>query len=249
VGRLIAFPRESPHGAVLVATPGDGGAPLGGVCCLRFGATGWIGALGVDHAARRGGVGTALTAAAIARLQDGGAQTVLLFATEMGRPLYERMGFKPEGAITAWSGTAGRVRTPRELVVRSLHEADRGALQALDRDATGEARDPVLGALTPLRGLAAHRRDSAVGWALASPWGAGVTACASDPDAGVALMAAAAAGPRAATFVVPDANTAAADALRRWGFARVAAGVRMRLGPPVAWHPECQFGLFNLFWG
>lgn len=25
--------------------------------------------------------------------------------------------------------------------------------------------------------------------------------------------------------------------------------LRMRLGPAVAWAPEGQFGLFNLFWG
>ena len=48
---------------------------------------------------------------------------------------------------------------------------------------------------------------------------------------------------------MPDANPGAAAALRRWGFPRSNAGDRMRLGPPVAWRPERQFGLFNLFWG
>ena len=53
----------------------------------------------------------------------------------------------------------------------------------------------------------------------------------------------------AATLVIPDANAAAMANLRRWGFRAANAGERMRLGPPVAWRPECQFGLFNLFWG
>ena len=44
-------------------------------------------------------------------------------------------------------------------------------------------------------------------------------------------------------------HSVAAGALSRWGFAPTAAGARMRLGPPVAWRPEMQFGLFNLFWG
>jgi hypothetical protein len=30
---------------------------------------------------------------------------------------------------------------------------------------------------------------------------------------------------------------------------RLNDALRMRLGPPVAWHPDRQFGLFNLFWG
>ena len=72
---------------------------------------------------------------------------------------------------------------------------------------------------------------------------------AGDDEAGVALMAAAANGPAPATLVIPDANATAMANLRRWGFRAANAGERMRLGPPVAWRPERQFGLFNLFWG
>jgi ribosomal protein S18 acetylase RimI-like enzyme len=74
VSRLVAFPRTSPHGDVLVADNGDGGAS-GAVCCVSFGATGWIGALGVAPEARRHGLGRALTEAAIARLHARGAST------------------------------------------------------------------------------------------------------------------------------------------------------------------------------
>src|SRR4051812_50103745 len=55
VAGLISFPRESPHGDVLVAER-DGRA-VGGVCCASFGPTGWIGALGVLPEARRRGAG------------------------------------------------------------------------------------------------------------------------------------------------------------------------------------------------
>src|SRR4051794_40394866 len=110
VSRLVAFPRTSPHGDVLVAENGDGAA-VGAVCCVSFGATGWIGALGVAPEARRHGLGRALTEAAIERLRERGASTVLLFATDMGRPLYERLGFVIEGAATAWRGTAGALPT------------------------------------------------------------------------------------------------------------------------------------------
>src|ERR671923_60218 len=54
VSRLVAFPRTSPHGDVLVAENGDGG-PAGAVCCVSFGPTGWIGALGVAPESRRHG--------------------------------------------------------------------------------------------------------------------------------------------------------------------------------------------------
>jgi predicted N-acetyltransferase YhbS len=245
VGGLITFPRTSPHGDVLVAE--RDGRTVGGVCCVSFGATGWIGALGVLPEARRRGVGEALAEAACERLRARGTRTVLLFATDMGRPLYLRMGFEPEGGATAWRGTAGAMRTDVEL--RTVREDDRGTLRTVDALATGEDRTPVLDALAPLSGLVAERAGRPAGWAVTSPWGAGVAICATDPAAGVALLASAAGGPGSSTIVVPSGNAAAADALGRWGFSPTSAGGRMRLGPPVAWRPEMQFGLFNLFWG
>jgi hypothetical protein len=242
---LISFPSASPHGDVLVAT--RDGREVGAVCCAAFGASGWVGALGVLPEARRAGVGRALAEAACARLADRGVHTVLLFATDMGRPLYERMGFEPEGAATAWRGNAGTARTAVDL--RAVRESDRPALRAIDRRATGERREAVLDALALPTGLLAERAGEPAGWAMGSPWGSGVAICADDPEAGVALLAAAAAGPGSATVVVPAANEAAAAVLHRWAFQAAAAGERMRLGPPVAWRPERQFGLFNLFWG
>ncbi|MGZ6641213.1 MAG: GNAT family N-acetyltransferase [Solirubrobacteraceae bacterium] len=245
VSRLVAFPRASPAGDVLVVE--HRGEPVGAVCALSFGATGWIGALGVAPEARRRGVGRALTEHAIARLHDRGAATVLLFATDLGRPLYEHLGFASDGTATAWRGVAG-VPYPG-MTVRRLREDDRSAVERLDRAATGELRTVVLDTLRPLSGLAAERDGALAGWAARAPYGAGIAICADSDRAGVALQAAAAGGTEAATLVVPDANAAATAALRRWGFRASNAGERMRLGPPVAWRPERQFGLFNLFWG
>jgi ribosomal protein S18 acetylase RimI-like enzyme len=247
VSRLVAFPRASPHGDVLVAENGADGGPAGAVCCVSFGPTGWIGALGVAPESRRHGLGRALTEAAVARLRERGASTVLLFATDMGRPLYERLGFVAEGAATAWRGTAGA--TAGSVTVRRLREDDRAAVAALDRIATGEDRSNLLDALHPLSGVAVDRAGALAGWAAKAPYGAGIAICAADEEAGATLMAAAAGGAAPATLVVPDANAAANANLRRWGFRAANAGERMRLGPPVAWRPERQFGLFNLFWG
>jgi GNAT superfamily N-acetyltransferase len=245
VGRLIVLPRASPHGDILVA---DGGrAPVGAVCTLSFGATGWIGALGVEPRRRGHGIGTALTEAAVAQLRERGARTVLLFATDLGRPVYERLGFVAEGAVMAWRGRAGVA--PAALEVRRLCEDDRPAVAALDAEATGEERARFLDHLRPLHGLGAERAGALCGWSAGSPYGAGAAVCAADAEAGVALLAAVAGGPQPSTVVVPAANAAAARALADWGFNPANAGERMRLGPAVAWRPERQFALFNLFWG
>ena len=246
VGALIAFPRESPAGDVLVAE--RGGRAVGGVCCVAFGPTGWIGALGVVPDARRRGVGETLAHAACARLRERGARTVLLFATDMGRPLYDRLGFRSEGGATAWRGRSGAARSA-DVLLRGARDADRAAMLAIDRRVTGEDRSPVIEALVPLTGVVAERDGEPAGWAVQSPWGAGVAIAALDEAAGVVLTAAATAGPGTSTIVVPDGNPAASDALDAWGFSPSPAGERMRLGPAVGWRPELQYGLFNLFWG
>jgi GNAT superfamily N-acetyltransferase len=255
VGRLLEYPRHSPHGVILVAGDGSGGCgELRAVaCCAAFGSTGWIGALGVVPEARRHGLGAALTEAAVAWLRERGAQTVLLYATEAGRPVYERLGFVGELRATAWRGVAGATgwAGAGSLELRRLAERDREGLCALDRAVTGEDRRAVLDGIRPLAGVGlAGAADGVLdGWAVTSPWGAGAAVLARTPAVGIALMAAATSGPGAGTLIVPDANVAATEALRTWRFVELNDALRMRLGPPTGWAPEQQFGLFNLFWG
>jgi GNAT superfamily N-acetyltransferase len=246
VARLLEYPRRSPHGAILVAE-GEGGGVSGVACVAAFASTGWIGALGVAPEARRRGLGAALTEAAVRWLRARGSQTVLLYATEAGRPVYERLGFVAEERAVAWRGVSGAA-PPTDLL--RLTESDRVGMGALDRLVTGERRDAVLDTIVPLSGVAVDGgADGLLGWAIASPWGAGTAIAAARPEVGVALMAAATAGPAAGTLIVPDGNGAAIDALHAWRFVRLNDALRMRLGPAVAWRPEMQFGLFNLFWG
>lgn len=246
VARLLEYPRRSPNGAVLVAE-GPGGAVVGVACCAAFATSGWIGALGVAPEARRRGLGTALTEAAVRWLRARGASTVLLYATEAGRPVYERLGFVAEERAVAWRGVAGAA-PPVDL--QRLADADRPRLRTLDHAVTGERRDAVLDAIHPLAGVAAPGGPNGIaGWAIASPWGAGTAIAAITPEIGVALMAAATSGPAAGTLIVPDGNRPAVDALHAWRFVRLNDALRMRLGNAVGWRPEQQFGLFNLFWG
>ena len=246
VARLLEYPRRSPHGAILVAE-GEGGGVSGVACVAAFATTGWIGALGVAPEARRRGLGGALTEAAVRWLRGRGAQTVLLYATEAGRPVYERLGFVTEQRAVAWRGVSGAA-PPAELL--RLTESDRERMGALDRLVTGERRDAVLDTILPLAGVAvAGGEQGLLGWAIASPWGAVTAIASARPEIGVALMAAATAGPAAGTLIVPDGNGAATDALHAWRFVRLNDALRMRLGPAVPWRPDMQFGLFNLFWG
>ena len=244
VARLLGYPRDSPHGEVLVAATGR--KLVGGACCASFGRTGWIGALGVLPRARRQGIGEQLTRACISWLEERGAETVLLYATDMGRPVYDRVGFEAEAPARAWRGVPPG---PPPQAARRLRPSDRDALLELDRRATGEERRPVFDMLTALLGYGIERDGRLAGYALQTPWGAGPAVVADDREVGIALLRALIVEPQPLTITVPDDNPAAPQTLARWGFQPVNTALRMRFGPAVEHDPTRMFGLFNLFWG
>ncbi|HEX2084572.1 MAG TPA: GNAT family N-acetyltransferase [Solirubrobacteraceae bacterium] len=246
VARLLGYPRDSPHGEILVAAT-NRGRLVGGACMASFGATGWIGALGVLPRVRRRGIGELLTRTAIEWLEERGARTSLLYATEMGRRVYERVGFVAEAPARAWRGTPPG---PVPSRVRRLRPGDREAILALDRAATAEDRSPVLDRLPALLGLGLERDDGTLAaYALNTPWGAGPAVVADDEESGLTMLRALVLEPQPVTVTVPADNPGVGSVLARWGFQPVNTALRMRYGPPVGHDPTRMFGLFNLFFG
>src|SRR4029453_7413990 len=88
---VVGFAKARLDGEGVVAEAGGGlaGVAAGGV----FGATGWIGGVAVVPTHRRAGLGGALTGAIVEFLEASGVATVLLHATALGRPVYERLRF------------------------------------------------------------------------------------------------------------------------------------------------------------
>jgi predicted N-acetyltransferase YhbS len=72
---------------------------------IGFGPTAWIGAIAVRPEARGQRLGQRMTEAVIEAL--GERETLLLLASASGRPIYERMGFEPEGAYRVFYGPDG----------------------------------------------------------------------------------------------------------------------------------------------
>jgi acetyltransferase (GNAT) family protein/GNAT acetyltransferase-like protein len=256
---VVGFARARLDGEVVVAeVDGD----LAGVAAgAAFVATGWVGGVAVAPERRRAGLGAALTEAVIAYLRARGAATVLLHATDLGRPVYERLGFRaeaeyptltgpalpPAGRPALGQGPGGPGVVPR---VRPGRAGDLEAVLALDRAATGEDRRRLLAALWPAGGLVAGDGGSTPGFHLASPWRSGGATVAADPQVGLALLdAARRMGGTEVALSLPAGNTAAVQALTAAGFREHSRTVRMHLGPPVSWRPTTLFSAHNLFWG
>jgi predicted N-acetyltransferase YhbS len=243
---VVGFARARLGGEVFVA---DLDGELVGVAAgAHFGASGWVGGVAVAPERRRAGLGGALTEAVVAQLRERQAGTVQLLATELGRPVYERLGFVAEAEYLTLAGPPAAGGGPA-AGVRAGRPGDRAAVLALDRLATGEDRSRLLDALWPAGGLVAG--DGALrGFHLASPWRSGGATVAADPEAGLALLEAVRRGDGGEISVsLPAGNRAGLLALAAAGFRERSGTTRMCLGPPLRWRPESLFGAHNLFWG
>jgi GNAT superfamily N-acetyltransferase len=244
---VVGFARARLGGEVFVA---DLDGELVGVAAgAHFGASGWVGGVAVAPERRRAGLGGALTEAVVAHLRDRQAATVLLLATELGRPVYDRIGFVAEAEYVTLAGPPAPGRAGPAGGVRVGRPGDRAAVLELDQAATGEDRRRLLGALWPAGGLVAGG-GVVRGYHLASPWRGGGATVAADPEAGLALLQAVRqADAEEVSVSLPAGNRPGVLALAAAGFQERSRTTRMHLGPPLPWRPQAVFGAHNLFWG
>ncbi|MFY0566628.1 GNAT family N-acetyltransferase [Archangium lansingense] len=130
-----------------------------------------IGMMAVSPSHGRQGLGRRLMEHALEYI---GPIPTLLFATDQGRPLYEKLGFVQVGEIVKHVGRL--TREPQELSVpdtrvRAMTAEDLDAVATLDAGAFGAPRHVLLHALhrMALRALVAERGGRVVGYGLAWP--------------------------------------------------------------------------------
>ena len=123
-------------------------APAGTATTLVYGVElAWIGMVLVQPDLRRRGVGTALLEHCLAHLERRGVRCVKLDATPAGRPVYERLGFKPESTLTRWEAARALLPGRQHHQARVWDAGAVGRLASLDLRAFGVVRLGVLRAL------------------------------------------------------------------------------------------------------
>lgn len=133
-----------------------------------------IGMVIVDPGFQGQGIGGKLMAMAMTEL---GKRNLMLFATESGKPLYERLGFKQVGAVSQHQGSVFRptlmALTPGERI-RPLGARDSTQLAALCARAVGMPRATVLAALMEVAEcVVIDRYDEIIGCAMLRRFGHG----------------------------------------------------------------------------
>ncbi|HEV8696939.1 MAG TPA: GNAT family N-acetyltransferase [Candidatus Limnocylindrales bacterium] len=229
----------------------DDGRPVGTGVLTVHGSVGWIGTIWVASSMRRRGIGLALTEATIDAAEEADCRTLVLVATEAGRPMYERLGFEIQTwyrTMEAQPGSARREGGPPISGFRAFRSDDLHAMIALDRAATGEDRAVNLGLLATSAGTRVLERDGVVaGFVARAPWGGGATVAPRLDDAMAILDArrmAAQPGRRVRCGILLE-NEAGARALDAAGWTEAWRAPRMIRGEHLDWHPEHIWGQFN----
>jgi predicted N-acetyltransferase YhbS len=231
------------------------GQILGTGVASAHGRIGWVGTIFVGEAERGHGLGRALTEATIGELRAMSCETLVLVATDAGRPLYERLGFETRSFYQTFeieglppSRAAGDARG--SVILRRLGPSDLDDAATIDGVATGEDRRRVLAAMLDVEGgIALRDTDGALqGFVARAAWGGGATV-ATSLDAAARLLEARRlrAGPdqtvRAGTPIENEAGIAALEAA---GWRPTYRARRMELGPRPEWRPDWLWGQFNM---
>ncbi len=249
---FFAFAADHPECRPFVAET-DGSIVGTGIGTIN-GAVGWVGTIWVHETHRGRGVGGALTGAVIDALETAGCATLLLVATEMGRPMYERLGFDVVSSYRIVEAAGPGDSEPSNLEeparsVRPYAEEDLPAMTELDRSATGEDRAHLLAAFaTPTSTRCAVRPDGLVaGFLVRAAWGGGATV-APDPSTAIVLLddrrRRTPAGGRVRAGLLEE-NREGLDRLAARGWTEAWSAPRMARGAALDWHPEAIWGQFN----
>jgi len=118
------------------------GAAVGTTTTCVLGHVAWIAMVLVDENHRRRGVGTHLLRHALDHLDSRQVPTIRLDATELGRPVYEKLGFIPEYDLARYQGIAPS--SPAPLTVAETTSNAYPDIIEFDKVTTGTNREKML---------------------------------------------------------------------------------------------------------
>ena len=210
----------------------------------KNGKTGWLAHIIVGENYRRAGIGGMITGRLIDLLHCGGCRTILLIATEEGRPLYEKFGFETVCEYLCFGETMV-IQDEWNGHIRGFRNNDWEELLALDRRISGEERKGML--VHFMTDARVYDSGSGLEGFFLSALDEGMIVAAND-NAGLALLRYKHSRRKRKT-VIPVENNSAARYLSSMGSEVMSTIPRMSLGDGLRWRPELVFSRAGGFYG
>jgi [ribosomal protein S18]-alanine N-acetyltransferase len=110
--------------------------------CLVYGSFSWMGLVGTHPAVRGRGHATRLSEHLVKWSYAKGCRTVALDASNLGRPIYERLGFQPVGSTVRLARTP--VRQRHDPAVETVAATTRDQVLELDSEIFGGDRSSLI---------------------------------------------------------------------------------------------------------
>jgi len=124
---------------------GLNGCSVGTTTTCIFENVAWIAMVLVDKDSRGQGVGTKLLKHSLDYLDAQKVATIRLDATDLGRPIYEKLGFVPEYELARFEGIAQQGKT-EQVITEAVPEHFTDMVE-IDRQVTGTNREKMLSRL------------------------------------------------------------------------------------------------------
>ncbi len=199
--------------------------------------TSWIAHIIVDQNFRKHGIGTMIVQKLLEELNKHNIDTCLLIATELGKSVYERLGFRTVSDYLFFKKEKDCIGIPKFRNFEPYREEYFPPIIALDRRASGEEREGLF--KNKLGGTIVYIENGVLLGFYSPEIGEGLV-IADTADAGTELMKIKYS--TADKAVIPAENMAGVEFLKANGFIESATkGTRMILGKNISWIPEKIF--------
>lgn len=200
------------------------------------GSTGWLGNILVPSEFRRKGIGQEITKHLIEYFHSKGCTSQLLIASEMGKNIYNRLGFKESSTYQFLKKSSDLPDYQKNENVKRINYNDFDLLKKFDEEISGEKRFNLIKRYFPTGWIYQPKKANNIQGVFLPDLGGGLI-FAINPEAGLELIKFKL-NIRKFRSVIPTDNETALNYLKSQGFEIYSTAPRMVLGNDVNWQPK-----------
>lgn len=219
---------------------------IGVANCILNEDTGWLSHIIVSEEYRNRGIGAQLTQFIMDYLSMNNIKTQLLIATNLGEPVYSKLGFRVVSTYCFYQCSKLKLE-PDKKCLKHLSSIDFTNVLKIDKEISGEDRKNMLEQYKSNGWGYYNSKSGELRGYFLPDFGEGHI-IAKDEQAGIELMKVKLRQKECKT-VLPEENKEGIKFLEDNGFKKYSTAARMILGEDIPWQPNCIYSRVGGFYG